>query len=172
MLRDSDTRNSQKSSYPFSLSVVSDSLRPRGLQHTRLPCHHQLPELAQTHVYWVSDAIQPYHPLSCPSLPAFTHSAFNPPASGSFPLSQLFTSGGQMIGASASALVLPVNIQNWFPLGWAGLISLQSKGFSSLFQYHSSKASILWHSGFFTVQLSHPYMSTGKTIALTRWTWA
>ena len=133
MLRDSDTRNSQKSSYPFSLSVVSDSLRPHGLQHTRLPCHHQLPELAQTHVYWVSDAIQPYHPLSCPSLPAFTHSAFNPPASGSFPLSQLFTSGGQMIGASASALVLPVNIQNLFPLGWTGWISLQSKGLSRVF---------------------------------------
>ena len=63
---------------------------------------------------------------------------------------------------------LPMNIQDWFPLGWTGLISLQSKGLSSLLQHRSSKASILWHSGFFMVQLSHPYMTTGKTIALTR----
>ena len=76
------------------------------------PVHHQLPELAQTHIHWVSDAIQPSHPLLSPS-PAF--SLF--PASGSFPLSQFFTSGGQSIGASASASVLPVNIQGWFPLG-------------------------------------------------------
>ena len=65
-----------------------------------------------------------------------------------------------------------MNIQDWFPLGWTGLISLQSKGLKSLFQHHSSKASILWHSAFFTVQLSHPYMTTGKIIALTRWTFA
>ena len=64
--------------------------------------------------------------------------------------------------------VLPMNIQDWFPLGWTGLISLQSKGLSSLLQHHSSKASILWHSAFFMVQLSHPYMTTGRTIALTR----
>ena len=93
------------------------------------------------------------------------------PASGSFPMSQLFTSGGQSIGVSASALVLPMNTQDWSPLGWTGWISLQSKGlFKSLLQHHSSKASILWRSAFFIVQLSHPYMTTGKTIALTRWT--
>ena len=75
---------------------------------------------------------------------------------------------GQSIGASASASVLPKNIQDWFLLGLTGLISLQSKGLSKVLQHHSSKASILWHSAFFTVHLSNPYMSTGKTIALTR----
>ena len=91
------------------------------------------------------------------------------PASGSFPVSQLFALGGQSIGASASASVPLVNSQDWFPLGLTGLI-LQSKGlFKSLLQHHSSKASILQRSAF-TVQLSHPYMTTGKTIALTRWT--
>ena len=82
-------------------------------------------------------------------------------------MSQFSASGGQSIGASASASVLPMNIQDWFPLGWTGLISLQSK---SLLQHHSSKASILQRSAFFTVQLSPPYMTTGKTKALTRWT--
>ena len=85
-------------------------------------------------------------------------------------MSQFFQSGGQSIGVSASTSVLPMNIQDWSPLGWTGWISLQSKGFSSLLQHHSSNASILWHSAFFKVQLSHPYMITGKTIALTRWT--
>ena len=73
------------------------------------------------------------------------------------------------IGAPASASVLPMNIQDWFPFGWTGWISLHSKGlFNSLLQHHSSKASILQHSASFMVQLSHPYMTTGKTIALTR----
>ena len=63
-----------------------------------------------------------------------------------------------------------LNIQDWFPLGWTGWISLQPKGLKSHLQHHSSKASILWHSAFFKIQLSHPYMTTGKTIALTRWT--
>ena len=84
-------------------------------------------------------------------------------ASGSFQMSQLFTSGSQSIGVSASASVLPMNIQDWFPLGWTGWISLQSKGLSRVLQHHSSKASIIWHSAFFIVQLSHPYMTTGKT---------
>ena len=87
------------------------------------------------------------------------------PASGSFQMSQFFESGGKSIETSASASVLPMNIQDWFPLGLTGWISLQSK---SLLQHHSSKASILLHSAFFIVQLSHPYMTTGKTIALTR----
>ena len=89
------------------------------------------------------------------------------PASGSFQMSQFFPSGGQSTGVSASASVLPMNTQDWSPLGWAGWISLQSKG---LLQHHSSKASILQHSAFFIVQLSHLYMATGKTIALPRWT--
>ena len=88
-----------------------------------------------------------------------------------FPMSQFFTSGGQNIGVSASASVLPMNIQDWFPLGWTDWISWLSKGtLQSVLQHHSSKASILWCSAVFIVQLSHPYMSTGKTIALTRWT--
>ena len=87
------------------------------------------------------------------------------PASGSFLMSWLFTSGGQSTGPSASVLLM--NIQDWFPLWLTGLISLQSKGLKRLLQHHSSKTSILWRSAFFMVQLSHPYMTTGKTIALT-----
>ena len=88
------------------------------------PVHHQLPELTQTHVHWVSDAIQPSHPLSSPSLPAFNISQHQ---------GLLFTSGGQSIGVSASTSVLPVSIQDWFPLGWTGWISVHSKGLSRVF---------------------------------------
>ena len=86
------------------------------------PVHHQLPKLTETRVHQVCDAIQPTQPI----IPFFCLQAF--PASGSFPVSQLFTSGGQSIGVSASTSFLPMNIQDWFPLGWAGWISLQSKG--------------------------------------------
>ena len=91
-----------------------------------LPVHHQLLKFTQTHVHWVGDAIQPSHPLlsPCPSAPRPS------PASGSFPMSQLFAWSGQSIGVSASASVLPMNIQDWSPLGWTGWISLQSKGLS------------------------------------------
>ena len=92
------------------------------------------------------------------------------PASESFPESWLFTSGVQSIGASASASVLPMNIQGWFPLALIGWISLLSKGFSSLFQHYKSKTSILWCSVFSVVQLSYLCMTTGKSIALTRQT--
>ena len=85
------------------------------------PVHHQLPEFTQTHVHWVGDVIQPSHLLSSPSPPAFNFSQ----ASGFFLMSQLFTSGGQSIGGSAS--VLPMNIQDSFPLGLIGMISLQSR---------------------------------------------
>ena len=123
------------------------------------PVHHQLPEPTQIHVHWGSDAIQPSHPVS-PYLQSF-------PASGSFPMSQLCTSGGQSVGVLASASVFPMNIQDWFPLGLTGCISLAVQGtLKSLFQHHSSKASILRHSAFFIVQLSHPYMTTRKTIEL------
>jgi len=101
-------------------SVVSDSLRPRGLQLARPPCPSQLPELTQTHVHRVGDAIQPSHPLPSPSLPAFNLSQHQ----GLF--QEFFTLGGQSMGVSASASVLPMNIQDWFPLGWTGWISLQS----------------------------------------------
>ena len=86
------------------------------------------------------------------------------PASGSFQMSQLFASCGQSIGGSASTSIPPMNTQDWSPLGWTRWLSLQSKGLSSVLQHHSSKASILWHSAFFTVQLSHPYMTAGKTM--------
>ena len=82
----------------------------------------------------------------------------------------VFASGGRIIGVSPSASVLPVNIQDWFPLGWTGWISLLSRGLSRVFQHHSSKASILKRSAFFIVQLSHLHTTAGKTIALTRWT--
>ena len=86
-------------------------------------------------------------------------------------MSQFFASGDQSSGASASASVLPMNIQDWFLLGLTGWISLQSKGLSRVSsQHHSSKASLLWCSAFFMVQLSHSYMTTAKTIALTRQT--
>ena len=86
-------------------------------------------------------------------------------------MSQFFASDSQSIGVSTSASVLPMNIQDWFPLALTSWISLQSKGLSkSLLQHHSSKASILRRSAFFIVQLSHLYLTTGKTIALTRWT--
>ena len=88
------------------------------------PVHHKLPELAQIHVHWIRDAIQPSHPLLPPS-PSCPQSF---PASESFPMSQLFISCGQSIRASVSASVLPMNIQSWFPLKLTGLISFESKG--------------------------------------------
>ena len=106
------------------------------------------------------------HPTTSSSIIPFPSCPLSFPAPASFPVSLLFTSGGQSIGVSASASVLPMNIQYWFPLGLTGLISLQSKGFSRVF----FKASILWCSAFFMVKLSHPYMTPGKTIALTRQT--
>ena len=156
-------------SVQFSRSVVSDSLQSHGLQHARLPCPSPTPSACSNTCpssWWchptISSSVVPFS--SC--LPFF-------PASGSFLVSQFFTSGGQSIEALASASVLPMNIQNWFPLRLTGLTSLQSKESSqlkSLLQHHSSKVSVLWRSTFFMVQLSHSYMTTGKTIALTRWT--
>ena len=87
-------------------------------------------------------------------------------ASASFLMSQFFASGGQSIRASASASVFLMNIQDWFPWGLTGLNSLQSKRLKNLLQHNSLKASIIWCSAFFMVQLSHPYITTGKTIAL------
>ena len=107
------------------LSCVRLFVGPHGLQHTRLPCPHYRPVFTQIHVHWVSDAIQPSLPLS---LLLLCLQSF--PASGSFPMSQLSISGGQSIGVSASTSVLPMNTQDWSPLGWTGWISLQSKGLS------------------------------------------
>ena len=118
---------------------------------------------------WASSESWWCHPVISSSVVPFPSCLQFFPSWGFFPMSQFFTSGGQSIGVSASASVLPMNIQDWFHLGWTGWISLKSKGlFKSLLQHHSSKAPILWHSNFFIVQLSHPYMTTGKTIALTR----
>ena len=150
------------SSVAQSCPTLSD---PMNCSTPGLPVHHQLLESTQTHVHWVGDAIQPSHPLSSPSPLAQSF-----PASGSFQMSQLFASGGQSIRVSASASVLPMNTQDWSPLGWTGWIFLQSEGLSRVFSKTTvPKASILWLSAFFIVQLSHPYMTTGKTIALTRW---
>ena len=120
-----------------------------------LPVHQQLPEFTQTHVHRVGDAIQPSHPLLSPSPPTFNLSQHH----GLFQ-SQFFSSGGQSIGASASASLLPMNIQDWFPLGWTGWISLLSKGLSRVFSGTKvSKASVLRCSAIFMVQLSHPYVT-------------
>ena len=109
-------------SVQFSHSVVSDSLYPLELQHARPPCPSPTPG-----VYPNSCPLSQWcHPTICSWLQSF-------PASGSFQMSQLFTSGGQSIGISASTSVLPVKIQDWFPLGWASWISLQSKGLSRVF---------------------------------------
>ena len=154
------------SSVQFSRSVMSNSLPPHGLQHARLPCPSPTPE-AHSNSYPLSWWC---HPSISSSVIPFSSCLQSSPASGSFPMSQFFASGGQNIGVSASASILPMNVQVWFPSEWTGWISLQSKRLSSLLQHNSSKASILRHPAFFIVQLSHPYMTTGKTMALIRQT--
>ena len=147
------------SSVQFSHSVVSDSLRPHGLQHTSPPCPLPTPE-----VYPNSCPLSGWcHPTISSSVIPLSSCLQSFPASGSFQMSQFLTSGGQSTGVSASASDLPMNIQDWSPLGWTGWISLQSKGLSkSLLQHHNSKASVLQCSTFFMVQLSHLSMTTGK----------
>ena len=128
--------------------------------------HHQLPEFTQTHVHWVGDAIQPSHPLSSPSPPALNLSQHQSLFQGVSSLYQL-----------AKVLELQLQYQSFqwisglisFRMDWLDLLAVQGT-LKSLLQHHSSKASILWYSAFFIVQLSHPYMTTGKIITLTRWT--
>ena len=157
---------------PVQFSSVAQSCLtlcdPMDCSMPGFPVHHQLPELVQTHVHRVGDAIQPSHPLLSPSLPAFNLSQHQEGKSFPSSLNQFFASGGQSIGASASGSVLPMNIQDWFPLGWLDLPAVQGT-LKSLRQHHRSKASILQHSAFFVVQLSHPYLTTGKIVALTKW---
>ena len=142
---------------------MSDSA---ALQHARLPC----PSLS-TRVCSNSCPLSWWcHPNISSSVAHFSSCPQSFPASEDFPMSWLFTSGGQIIGTSASASVFPMNIQGWFSLGLTGLISLQSKGLSRVLQHYSSRASILWCSAFFMIQLSYPYMTARKTIALTTWT--
>ena len=130
----------------FSCSVVSDSLRPHGLQHARPPCSSPTPRVYSNSCplsWWC-------HPTILSSVVPFSSCLQSFPASGSFPMSQLFASGGQSIGVSASTLVLPMNTQDWFPLGWTGWISLQSKGLSRVFsntiirKFNSSALSFLY----------------------------
>ena len=149
------------SHFQFSHSIMSNSLQPHWRQHTRLPWPSPTPRACSNSCplsRWC------YPTISSSVIPFCLQSS---PASGSFQMSQFFTSGGQSIGVSASASVLPMNIQDWSPLVFTGLISLQSKGLSRAF----SNTTVQKHqfcSAFFIVQISHPYMTTGKTIALTR----
>ena len=146
---------------------MSNSLRPHGLWHARLPCPSLSPRVCSNSCplsRWC-------HPTISSSVVPFSSCLQSFPASGSFPMSQVFTSGGQNIGASTSTSVLPMNIQSWFPLGWTGWISLQSKWLSRVFA-----STTVWRHQFFSTQtfyigqLSHLYMTTRKTIALTIWT--
>ena len=152
------------SSVQFSLSVVSDSLRPHELQHARPPCPSSAPRVLSN-----SCASSRWcHPAISSSVIPFSSCPQSLPASGSFPMSQLFASGGQSIGSFSLS---PSNEHPGliFRMDWLDLLTVQGT-LKNLLQYHSSKASILRCSAFFTAQLSHPYMTTGKTIALTRWT--
>ena len=149
----------------FSHSGMSDSLRPYELQHDRHPCPPSPRTCTNS-----CPLSQWCHPASSSSVVPFSSSLQSLPASGSFPMSPLFTSSDQSIGDSASAAVFTMDIQDWFHLGWTYLISLQSTGLSRasiILQLKSINSSAL---GLFMVQLSHPYMTTGKNIALTRWT--
>ena len=116
-------------SVQFSRSVMSDSLRPRGPQHTRTPC----PSPTRG-IYSNSCPLSQWcHPAISSSIVPFSSCLQSFPTSGSFQMIQFFPSGSQSIGVSASASVLPMNIQDWLPLGWTGWISLQSKGLSRVF---------------------------------------
>ena len=148
-------------SVQFSRSVGSDFLWPHGLQHARLTCPSPTPRIYSNSCpssQWCHRAISSF-------VVPFSSHLLSFPASGSFQMSQFFVSGGQSIGVSASASVLPMNIQDWFPLGWTGWISLQGT-LKSLLQNHSSETSSLWCSAFFIVQLSHPTYDYWKNHSL------
>ena len=145
-----------------SVSQLCPTLLPYGLQHAKPPC--KLLELTQIHVHQVGDAIQLSHPLSSPSLPAFNlcqHQGLFKWVSSSHQLAKYWSfSFSISLSNKYSGLIA-------FRMDWLHLLAVQGT-LKSLLQHHSAKASILWCSAFFTVQLSHPYMTTGKTIALTR----
>ena len=136
---------------------------PMDCSKPRLPCSSPSPGVCSN----LSQLSWWCHQITSFSVTTFSSCPQSFPASGSFPMSGLFTSGGQNIGASPSASLIPMNTHSWFPLGLTGLISLLSvQGtLKSLLQHHSSKVSILWCSACSVVQLSHPYMTIGKTIA-------
>ena len=160
------SKTKMKTAIQFSCSVMSDSLRPYGLQHARLPCPS--PTLR---VYSNSSPLSRWcHPTISSSIDPFSSHLQSFSASGSFPVSQFFASGGQSIG-SFSFSISSSNVY-WglisFRMDWLDLLAVQGT-LKSLLQHHSSKTSILLFSAFFIVQLSHPYMTTGKSKALTRW---
>ena len=149
-------------SVQFSHSVMSDSLRPHGLQHARPSCPS--PALR---VYSNSCPLSQWcHPLISSSVGPFASRLQSFPASGSFLVSQFFASGGQSIGVSVSASVLPMNIQDWSPLGWTGWISLRSKGLSRVFSNTTVQKHQFFGAQFSSQSNSHPYMTTRKTIGL------
>ena len=156
-------------SVQFSPSVVSDSLWPHGLQHGLCNSLSITSSQSLLKLMSVESVMSSNHLVFCQHFSCCIQSFL---VSGSFPVSQFLTSGGQNIGVLASASDLPMNIQDWFHLGWMDWLDfLAVQGtLKSLLQHHSSKASILQLSAFFIVQLSNPYMTTGKTKALTRWT--
>ena len=152
-------------SVQFSYSVMSNPLRPHELQHSRLPCPSPTPGACSNSC----PSSQWCHPTTSSSVGPFCSCLQSFPASDSFPKSHFFKSGGQSIGASASASVIPmISFRISFSIDWFDL-AVQGT-LKSLLQHHSSKSSILWCSAFFMVQLPHPHMTTGKTIAWTRWT--
>ena len=118
-----------RGSVQFSHSFVSDSLPPHGLQHARLPCPSPTPRACSNSC----QSSRWCHPTVSPTVVPFSFYPQSFPASGSFQMSQFFTSGGQSTGVSASISVLPMNTQDWSPLGWTGCISLESKGLSRVF---------------------------------------
>ena len=131
-----------------------------------LPVHHQLPESTQTHVHWVGDAIQPSHSLLPPSPPAFNlsqHQGLFQRVSSLHQLAKVLEFQCQISPSNEYSGLIS------FRMDWSNLLVVQGT-LKSLLQHHCSKASVLWCSAFFIVQLSHPHMTTGKTIALTRWT--
>ena len=133
-----------------------------------LPAHHQFPEFTQIHVHWVSDAIQPSHSLLSPSRPLLLLPSI-------FPSIKIFSNESTLrmrwpkYWSFSFSIILSKEIPALisFRMDWFDLLAVQGT-LKSLLQHHSSKSWILWRSAFFTVQLSHPYMTTGKTIALTR----
>ena len=153
------------SSVHFSRSVVCDYMWPHAAR--QLPCPSPTPVLCSNSC----PSSRWRHPTIASSVFPFSSCLLSFPGSGSFSMSQYFASGDQSIGVSISESVLPTNIQDWFPFktDWLDLLSVQ-RAFKSLLQHHSSKASILWCSAFFMIQLSYPYMTTGKIKALTRQT--
>ena len=151
-------------SVQFSCSVMSDSLRPHGLQHARPPCLSPTPGAYSNSC----PSSRWWHPtISSSVIPFFSCLQFFP-ASGSFQMSQFFASGPKYWSSSFN--ISPSNEYSgliFFRMDWLDLLAAQGT-LKSLLQHHSSKASVLWHSAFFIVQPSHPYMTIGKTIALTR----